>query len=163
MDVFKLHVHMRGFVYVSWNKSRLWLLTQTHWAALAIHKWWAGAGYGGTCNLMTHDLGLLSSAEEIWDSSQTDKIIRFYWQLCNTWQVHLVQLSTTQSSLSSKRRPSCQHIFFSFVFFILPSTSFIALFSSVCAHHKKNCIPDVWLKDDGLRWQETTMFFECKT
>lgn len=49
----------------------------------------------------------------------------------STWQVHLVQLSTIQSSLSSNRRPSCQHMFFSFEFFILPRASFISVFSSV--------------------------------
>lgn len=48
-----------------------------------------------------------------------------------TWQVHLVQLSTIQSSLSSNRRPSCQHMFFSLEFFILPRASFIRVFSSV--------------------------------
>lgn len=48
-----------------------------------------------------------------------------------TWQVHLVQLSTTQSSLSSKRRPSCQHMRLSLMFFMFPSTSFITVFSSV--------------------------------
>lgn len=53
-----------------------------------------------------------------------------------TWQVHLVQLSTTQSSLSSKSRPSCQHMFFSLVFFILPRASFMTVFSSVWTYRQ---------------------------
>ena len=56
----------------------------------------------------------------------------------STWQVHLVQLSTIQSSLSSNRRPSCQHKFFSLVSFILTSASFIKVFSSVCRPRHRN-------------------------
>ena len=57
--------------------------------------------------------------------------------LGTTWQVHLVQLSTTQSSLSSNRRPSCQHMFFSLVSFILPRASFMTVFSSVWTHSNR--------------------------
>lgn len=56
-----------------------------------------------------------------------------------TWQVHLVQLSTIQSSLSSNSRPSCQHMFFSFEFFILPRASFISVFSSVWKEKIHTC------------------------
>lgn len=45
------------------TRRRLWLLTQTHWAALAVYKWGTGTGHWGACYLVTHDLGLLSINE----------------------------------------------------------------------------------------------------
>lgn len=48
-----------------------------------------------------------------------------------SWHVHLVQLSTIQSSLFSNIRPSCQHMLCSIGSCILLRASRIAVFSSV--------------------------------
>lgn len=80
-----------------------------------------------------------------------------------TWQVHLVQLSTIQSSLSSNSRPSCQHMFFSLEFFILPRASFISVFSSVWKENVHTCSENVISERRMNQNQESPMYILIKT
>lgn len=131
-------MHVCNCVYSLQRRFRL--LTDTHGATLAIYKRGAGTGHRGARDLVTHNLGLLSSAnirDVLLDIRMHRKCAHLSIWLSTTWQVHLVQLSTTQSSLSSKRRPSCQHMFFSLESFILPRASFMIVFSSVWAYDKR--------------------------
>ena len=127
-------------MFICWKRWLIRLLTQTHGAALAVDKWRAGTGHCRACNLVAHDLGLLPPINvRVTSGSLTSTVHRYMFPLWlgTTWQVHLVQLSTTQSSLSSNSRPSCQHMFFSLVFFILPRASFMTEFSSVWTHNNR--------------------------
>lgn len=133
------------------SNRRCWLLTHTHGAALAIHKWRTGTGHWRAGDLVTNYLGLLPSMNIKWYIrymsfiSIVNTVLNISIWLGSTWQVHLVQLSTTQSSLSSNSRPSCQHMFFSFEFFILPRTSFMTVFSSVWTYKSRKVCSQKWL------------------
>lgn len=139
---------------VNWLMGRPKVLTKTHGAALAVHKRGAGTGHWGARDLVTHDLGLLPLVNIYIRNiirvihSHRESLHVSFW-LGTTWQVHLVQLSTTQSSLSSNRRPSCQHMFFSLVFLILPRASFMSVFSSVWTHNKRRICS--WRADQSER------------